>query len=90
MFMFIFVYLVNVCSILKCKNCVYLCIVDTIQIQLSLWHSYTYVHMYVCMYVCVCVYICMYVCVHVCRFLYIQCAIIRLLYKLKTQLTHQT
>lgn len=53
-FMFIFVYLVNVYSILKCKNCVYLCIEDTIQIHLSLWYSYTHVHMYVHMYVYMC------------------------------------
>ena len=51
-FMFIFVHLVNVCSILKCKNCVYLCIEDMIHVQHSLWHNYTYVHMHVRVYVC--------------------------------------
>jgi hypothetical protein len=57
--MFIFIYLVDVCSILKCKNCVYLCIEDTIHIHLSLWYNYTHIHTYICM--CVCMYVCMYV-----------------------------
>lgn len=51
-FIFIFVHLVNVCSILKCKYCVYLYIEDMIDIQHSLWHNCTNVHMYVHTYVC--------------------------------------
>jgi len=48
----------NVCSILHCKNCVYLCNYDLFPILLHLWQRSKE-----CMYVCV--YVCFYVCMYV-------------------------
>ena len=53
-------------SILNCKNCVYLCIYDLLNVLLSLRQNYGNTeYMYVCMYIRVCVCVHMYVCMYV-------------------------
>ena len=49
----------NVCSILHCNSCVYLCVCDLLHILLTLWQLWIHV---MCVCVCVCMYVCMYVC----------------------------